>query len=180
MSLEIVLGPMFSGKTSYAISYIKRQQTIHKHILAIKPNIDSRYSFDSMLMTHNKESYPCITWDVTQPFYAHNDLLMYDCIVIEEAQFFKNLAETVKLLLFKNHKHILLVGLNGDANQKTFGEILECIPFSTKLIKLEAFCTVCKDGTPAHYSKKNETEMTDEQIDIGGSDKYTAVCLKHL
>jgi thymidine kinase len=180
MSLEIVLGPMFSGKTSYAISYIKRQKTIHKHILVIKPNIDNRYSLDSMIITHNKESHPCITWDVSQGFYPHSDLLMYDCIVIEEAQFFKNLESTVRFLLLKHHKHILLVGLDGDANQKPFGEILQCIPFSTKVIKLEAFCTVCKNGTPAQFTKKNEVDMSDEQIDIGGSDKYTAVCLKHL
>jgi thymidine kinase len=180
MSLEIVLGPMFSGKTSYAISYIKRQKTIHKNVLAIKPNIDNRYSLDSMLITHNKESYPCITWDVSQAFYGHSDLLMYDCIVIEEAQFFKNLENTLRILLFKHRKHILLVGLDGDANQKSFGEILQCIPFSTKVTKLQALCTFCKDGTPAHYTKKHDTDMTDEQIDIGGSDKYTAVCLKHL
>jgi len=180
MSLEIVVGPMFSGKTTYAISYIQRQQSINKCVVTIKPNIDNRYSNQSVLITHNKYAVPCLVWDVSISLYIPQEMLNADCIVIEEAQFFTGLIPIVKSLLFKHKKHILLVGLDGDANQAPFGEILHCIPFATKLLKLEAFCTVCKDGSPAHYSKKNPSDMIDEQIDVGGLDKYSAVCLKHL
>ena len=180
MSLEIVTGPMFSGKTTYAISYVQRQQSIGKKIAIIKPNIDSRYSTQSVIMTHNKQSHPCLIWDVSIPMYVAQEMLSTDCIVIEEAQFFKGLSVVVRSLLFVHKKHILVVGLNGDASQNVFGEILNCIPFSTKITTLTAFCSICKDGTPAHYSKKTGADMVDDQIDVGGSDKYIAVCLKHL
>ena len=43
MSLEIIIGPMFSGKSSYALSYVRRQRSIGKRVLIVKPDIDNRY-----------------------------------------------------------------------------------------------------------------------------------------
>ena len=180
MSFELVMGPMFSGKTTYAISYVQRQQSIGKKISIIKPNIDNRYSIQNVIITHNKQSHPCLIWDVSITMYVAQEMLNADCIVIEEAQFFTGLTSVVKSLLFVHKKHVLVVGLNGDASQNVFGELLNCIPFATKITSLSAFCSVCKDGTPAHYSKKTTGDMVDDQIDVGGTDKYIAVCLKHL
>ena len=180
MSLEIVMGPMFSGKTTYAISYVQRQQSIAKRSVIIKPNIDNRYSTQSVIMTHNKQSHPCLIWDVSIGMYIVQEMLSADCVVIEEAQFFTGLAAVVKTLLFVHKKHLLVVGLNGDANQNVFGELLRCIPFATKITTLTAFCCICNDGTAAQYSKKSGGDMVDDQVDVGGSDKYIAVCLKHL
>jgi len=180
MSLEIVMGPMFSGKTTYAISYVQRQQSIAKRSVIIKPNIDNRYSTQSVIMTHNKQSHPCLIWDVSIGMYIVQEMLNADCVVIEEAQFFTGLTAVVKTLLFVHKKHLLVVGLNGDATQNVFGELLRCIPFATKITTLTAFCCVCNDGTVAQYSKKSGGDMVDDQVDVGGSDKYIAVCLKHL
>jgi thymidine kinase len=178
MSLEIVLGPMFSGKSTYALSFLRRQKAIGRQVLAVKPNIDTRYSLESLLVTHNKESTQCVVWDISKPLTE----LEYgepDCIIIEEAQFFRGLQQFVWSCLRSNKTiHILLVGLDGDANQKPFGEISECIPFASSIVKLNALCSQCKDGTEAPYTiKKSGNES---QIDVGGSDKYEAVCLKHL
>lgn len=180
MSLEIVMGPMFSGKTTYAISYIQRQNSIGKTVIIIRPNIDSRYSTQNVIMSHNKQSHPCLVWDVSISLYVAHELLGADCILIEEAQFFRGLSSFVKSLLFVHKKHVLVVGLNGDASQNVFGELLLCIPFATKITTLAAFCSICKDGTAAHYSKKITGDMVDEQIDVGGANKYIVVCLKHL
>jgi thymidine kinase len=102
-----------------------------------------------------------------------------DCIIIEEAQFFRGLQQFVWSCLRSNKTiHILLVGLDGDANQTPFGEISQCIPLASSIVKLNALCSQCKDGTEAPYTiKKSGSES---QIDVGGSDKYEAVCLKHL
>lgn len=180
MSLEIVMGPMFSGKTTYAISYVQRQRSIGKTVVIIRPNIDTRYSTQDVIMSHNKQSHPCLVWNVTIGLYVAKELLATDCILIEEAQFFTGLTTFVKSLLLVHKKHVLVVGLNGDASQNAFGEVLQCIPIATKVTTLTAFCSVCKDGTPAYYSKKTTGDMIDDQIDVGGSDKYIVVCLKHL
>jgi len=178
MSLEIVVGPMFSGKSSYALFYIRRQRAIGKKILVIKPDIDNRYSNEHALITHNNERIPCITWPVDQELDLTHEMRNVDCIVFEEAQFFRGLSKVVTYVLRAYKKDILVVGLDGDARQEKFGEILDCLPWATSVKKLNALCIVCKDGTLAPYSKK--TIDNPQQVEVGGSEKYVAVCLKHL
>lgn len=178
MSLEIVIGPMFSGKSSYALSYVRRQRAIGKVVLVIKPDIDNRYATDAVLVTHDKEKIPCMRWNTKRPL-SELSLAGYDCYVFEEAQFLTGLYDLCRELLFVLRKNILVVGLDGCAQQRKFGEILDLIPICTNVTKLAALCKQCGDGTPAVYSKKME-EHGDSQVDVGGSEKYTAVCLRHL
>ena len=178
MSLEVVLGPMFSGKSSYALSYVRRQRAIGKDVLVIKPNLDTRYTFNHELITHNKDTIPCTVWNVQNPICMFSDL-DYDCFVIEEAQFFNHLEDFCYELLFRQNKHLLVVGLDGDFNQKKFGEVLDIIPMATSVTKLTSLCSVCCDGTPAPYTKRLQTKSKN-QIDVGGAEKYVAVCLRHL
>lgn len=180
MALEIVVGPMFSGKSSYALSYIRRQHAIGKHVLVIKPDIDNRYSSSEVLVTHDQDQTPCVMWDVAQPLNPSLHLILgSDCIVLEESQFFLGLKSFV-IHTLKTHKmDILIVGLDADANQEPFGEVLDCIPWATKVRKLCAFCKYCRDGTLAPFTKKIFSR-TNQQVEVGSSDKYVAVCLKHL
>ena len=179
MSLEVVMGPMFSGKSSYVLSYVRRHMATGMKVLVIKPNIDNRFSDKPEIVTHNDERIACTIWDVSKELYLSSEICCHNYIVFEEAQFFKGLAKTVaSLLTGKCNRHILVVGLDGDANQKPFGEIFDCIPYATSVLKLNAMCLKCKDGTPAHYTVRKES--SDSQVDVGGSEKYLAVCLKHL
>lgn len=179
MSLEIVLGPMFSGKSTYALSYIRRQLAIQKNVVVVKPNIDTRYSDESLLVTHNKETTPCVMWDVKDNLYTTINMLDADVIVFEEAQFFKGLEPFVVYMLQAMKKNMLIVGLDGDARQRVFGEILKLIPYASKVTKLCALCSRCGDGTEAPYTIRTNNPLT-QQVDVGGIDKYEAVCLKHL
>ena len=178
MSLEIIMGPMFSGKTTHAISFIRRQKFIGNSIIALKPMIDTRYSSDAKIISHNKEEVSCLLWDHEKPLEFTDEFLSVNSIIIEEAQFFKGLLDFIKIALLTYKKNILVVGLDGDAQQQKFGEILDCIPYASNIQKLNALCVKCKNGTWAHYTKKLISDS--EQIDVGSSEKYMSVCLKHL
>jgi thymidine kinase len=179
MSLEVVVGPMFSGKSSYALSYVRRQQAIGRKVLVIKPDIDNRYSHENVLVTHNKEEIPCMLWKTSEPLCNIKDI-DYDCFVIEEAQFFNHLPHFCSYLLYGHKKQILVVGLDACSKQKKFGEILDIIPMASSVTKLNALCGMCGDGTIAPFTKKLDLEWGGQQVDVGGNDKYAAVCLKHL
>jgi len=177
MSLEIVFGPMFSGKTTYALSYIRRQQAIGKKVFVVKPTIDGRYTLKEEIASHDLQKTEAMTWSPDLPLMILGNTVTYECIVIEEAQFFTGLRAYVKKLLDMG-KQVLIVGLDGDAKQHIFGEIYKCLPLATKITKLNALCGVCCDGTEAPFTKKlikNET-----LVDVGGAEKYAAVCFKHL
>ena len=174
--LEIVIGPMFSGKSTHALSYVRRMRSIGKDVIIIKPTIDDRYSSDPVLVTHNNEKYPCLVWDIKERLNNYDDMT-HDCYVIEEAHFFEGLYRLCYKLLFKG-KDVLVVGLDGCSSQFKFGEILNVIPLANSVTKLNALCFRCKDGTLAPYSRR--LTNTTSQVEVGGADKYIAVCLEHL
>lgn len=181
MSLEIVLGPMFSGKSSYALAYIRKQSAIGRSVIAVKPTSDTRYSSNDEIVTHDRERIPCITWNTETPLTPNERFTNADCIVVEEAQFFQGLYNWVKYYMRGHHKHIVLLGLDGDASQRGFDELLSCIPLADKLTKRLALCHVCRDGTEAPYSRyRPNANQSGGQIDVGGAEKYQAVCLKHI
>ena len=174
MSLEIVIGPMFSGKSSHAMAFVRRQRAIGKSVIVIKPDIDTRYSQDNVMVTHNNEQIPCKVWPTDRPLTPVYSIIENEFIVIEEAQFFKGLYSFVQYVLKAYNRHILVVGLDGDATQNKFGEVLDCIPYAKSVTKLCALCAECRDGTLAPFTKR--TGHMEAQVDVGGNEKYIPVC----
>ena len=60
MSLNIYIGPMFSGKTNIILTHSRISKVIKEKYVIIKPNIDNRYTNDSFIVSHNKMKEPCI------------------------------------------------------------------------------------------------------------------------
>lgn len=172
MSLKIIMGNMFSGKTSELVRRLKRYQVIGKNILVINSSKDTR-CLEQVLRTHDNIKFNCVkTNDLARLNYDKVDV-----IAIDEAQFFIGLKVFVKRAI-GNGKTILLTGLDGDYKQNKIGEILDCIPLADKVFKLSAMCMKCMDGTHGPFTKRlvdnNQTEL------IGGKEMYMAVCRKHL
>jgi len=170
-TLNLIIGPMFSGKTTELLRIAKRLQSINLKVLLLNYFEDTRYS-SSEMSTHVKYGLPCtFVKDLGTINYDN-----YDIICINEAQFFENLVIFCKGALEKN-KTIYVCGLDGDYKQKRFGEILDLIPLSDSITKLHAFCTICKDGTHAHFTKRITNNNEQKLI---GSNEYIPVCRKHL
>lgn len=173
MSLEIILGPMFSGKSSRILSIVSRYSAINMPILVIKHAADNRYATNE-IVTHDNRRAPCITVgyfsDVDQQF-----LRQFRVVVIEEAQFFQGLVEFVTYLVDRLECQVFVVGLDGDSDRKPFGEILQCIPLADKVEKLTAMCHRCVNGRPAIFTYRNGGHQH-QQVIVGGADVYQAVC----
>lgn len=177
MSLEVVCGPMFSGKSSYIYSIVKRYNAIGVPVLVVKPSNDTRYSILPEVITHDGVKFDCIS----APRVLMNvDFEFTDSprvIIVEEAQFFGDLVLFVKWAVETQGKDVVVVGLDGDYNRKPFGQILECIPLADKITKLTAFCSECADGTPALFTFRKTGQTS--QVLVGGSDMYDAYCRTH-
>ena len=174
MSLKIICGCMFSGKTTELININNKLSSIGKKVLNIKSSLDNRYFLDN-ISNHNMLKIECITLnklkDVPSNFYKDNDY-----IIIDECQFFEDLYEFVIKAIDKDNKNVILIGLNGDSNRNNFGELYKLYPHADDIKLLKAFCSMCNNGIEAIYSKK----ISDNEsiIDIGEKDKYIPVCRK--
>lgn len=175
--LHIIMGPMFSSKTTHLINEINILKIYKKNILIINSNKDIRVK-DNYIQNHNFEKYAAVkckelTNEVLENSYD------YDTVIIDEAQFFENLVEFVEKLL-EQKKYVIVAGLNGCAKQKKFGYICDLMPLCNKITKLSAICTICNDGTPGDFTKIKEGVKKEGQIIIGANETFIAVCRKHL
>ena len=191
--LELIIGPMYAGKTSKIIDIYKQCQFCNIPVVVINHSLDTRYD-NTMLSTHDKIMIPCIKTNKLIEIYdfknkTHietenvvNDdnyalkrkVAEADVVLINEGQFFEDLCECVEDML-KKGKKIYIAGLDGDFERKKFGQIIDLIPLCDKITKLTSLCSMCKNGTLGIFSKR----LTNEKIQtVIGSDNYIPVCRK--
>ena len=173
MSLDLIIGCMFSGKSTEIVRMIDRFKTINESYLLVKPSVDNRYSKD-MVQTHDNIQRKCEVRRLLLPLFESEIYNTSNYIIIEEAQFFKDLEPFVLKAVDQDKKHVKVIGLDGDSNRNNFGSIHKLIPVCDNIKKLKALCLMCKDGTEAIFSKRISNDK--KQTCIGSADKYMAVC----
>ena len=178
-SLEVIIGPMFSGKTTELMRRIKRHMVIGHKPLIINSIKDTRC--DSEIKSHDNCVLTAIKLSKLSELTDNTivNLEDYQVVAIDESQFFPDLVEYVTKVLIKKYRlHIIVTGLNGDFKQQLFGDTILLIPHAEKVDLLHGLCTICSDGTDGCYSARIIENST--QTFVGGKESYNCVCRKHL
>jgi len=176
MSLDLVIGPMWAGKSSHVLSRIRRYKAIGWNVLVITHSNDTRYG-EEIISNHDHDTLSAMAVDELMKLKESLEYSKAQLIVIEEAQFFKDLFTFVTLAVDIDGKHILCSGLDGDSERRPFGDLLRLIPFCDNVEKIKSLCIECKDGTPALFSHR--LDLCKEQIAVGAMDNYLPLCRKH-
>jgi thymidine kinase len=176
MSLELIIGPMFAGKTSVLQSIHRRWKSLGFICVAYKPQIDTRYSIEC-ISSHDQIHIAATCVATLMDRLPTEEYKSAQLILIEEGQFFPDLFDFVMTAVEKDGKQVVVAGLDGDRFRKPFGDILRLIPLADRIQKLTAFCSVCRNGTPALFSFGSI--ITDDLVVVGQVDLYRAVCRKH-
>lgn len=171
--LEVILGSMFSGKTSKLVEVYERFRVLDMRICVINWHEDKRYS-DTMMSTHDHKQMPCI-WlsNLKEEFVMRPELYDYDVYLVNEAQFFSGLKDWVEHMVDEKKKKVYLAGLDGDYRRNRFGELLDVIPLADTVTKLKSLCVKCKNGTDAIFTKRITSEAEQKVI---GVDNYVPLC----
>jgi thymidine kinase len=176
--LELILGPMFSGKTSKLIEIYKQYRFCDIHVLAINHSDDTRHTSFTMT-SHDQHFINCIQSETIEKIIDTNMELLASAkpmvILINEGQFFPDLCYGVSELVNKYNAHVYVAGLDGDFKREKFGQMLDLIPICDKVYKLHSLCVLCKNGTKAIFSHRILKSCT-EQKQIGASDSYLPLC----
>ena len=173
--LELILGSMFSGKTSYLLDVYKKCVFCDIPVAVINYAADNRYTTEPMLSTHDKQMIPCILANTIQDAIQNNSetIARAETILINEGQFFPDIEEQVRLLVEQSNKRVYICGLDGDFERKPIGNLLQLVPFSDHIMKLKSLCSLCRDGTPGVFSFRTSREV--DQVVIGSSN-YIPLC----
>ena len=162
--ITIVLGPMYSGKTSMILHRLERAYIAKQKVILLRPNIDNRG-----FLTHTGQK---LDW-LEEKFVDLDglDVNKYDVIGLDEAQFFIGLKD---FCMKYSNKNIFISALHATSESEMFLPIIELIPYCENIIKLNAVCTECGSeyGNYTYYKTGRKTE----KVKVGGSDEYTALC----
>lgn len=177
MSIHLITGCMFSGKTSALINVAEMNKLLGKTVIIINYEHDTRYSDSNKVMTHSGMSFDCVPCAKDLLFMLKEESIVKnaDVICINEGQFFDSLVDFCDCMCVLG-KEVYVCGLDGDYLRRPFGEILNLIPICDTYTKLYALCMSCKNGTYATFTKK--ITKSDNLIEIGTTDIYMPVCRK--
>lgn len=167
--IKLILGPMFSGKSSRLIETINKYRFKNLKVIMVNHTFDHRYTSSSEVVTHDKISYKsesCATLSEKM------DLLkQYDAIGIDEGQFFSDLVEVCDELCSLG-KTIVVAALSGDFRMEPFPVISRIISKSDKITLMKAYCFNC------HKEAGFSLRIVDsqEKFLVGAGESYKPVC----
>jgi thymidine kinase len=180
--IEIVIGPMFAGKTSELLRRSASYEARGLVVAMVKSDKDGRYSSDHVV-THDGARKPCFSVPSLAEFrkIAADSYESFHVIAIDEAQFFPDLSEFCAVAADLDGKRVILAGLDGDFKRQKFGQVLDVIPHADSVTKLTAVCRYCENegnyNSPALFSLRLAEERAQEVV--GGADMYAPVCRRH-
>jgi len=187
MSLRVVVGPMFAGKTSEIQSVVRRYTCLGRQVLVLTADIDNRYQSGdvvSAVVSHDRAAIPARAVPVDGGLLgvpAWPEFATATAVVVDEAQFFVGCLLPFVRRAIAAGKHVVVVGLDGDARQQPFGDVLLLIPMADSVEKKTALCRHCGDGTAAIFTRRFVADASGgAQVAVGGAEMYEPVCRRHF
>ena len=167
--IEVICGPMFSGKTEELIRRLVRAQIAKQRVAIFKPSTDNRFAND-YIVSHNQRKIKSIQVQQTNKIMDYQDKA--DVFGIDEAQFFDTSIVQICRSLANSGKRVVVAGLEKDYLAQSFGSMPDLLVDAEYITKVNAICMRC--GDPANYSHRISGETT--QVVVGETDKYEALC----
>lgn len=181
--LKLYIGCMFSGKSTSLLNEISKYKHITDNILIINHKLDEERGTFGEIKTHDNKIYKAHILSKLEDIYNSLSLLTTyetsDVIIIDECQFFEDIYDFLAEQLKRKDKHKIFIvgGLSGDSELNLIGNTYKLLPLADEIIKLNAYCSLCKNGTYASFTKRIVNNSS--QILIGKDNYYIPVCRTH-
>ena len=177
-SFHVFCGPMFSSKTSRLLMELERYKYQRVNTVVFKPQIDTRYSV-SEILTHGGWSHPAVCVREGADILQHlaNIDEDPDVIAVDEAFMIPGIAE-VLVFLYQSGFNIVVSTLDMASNGRPFPEVVQMLPWATKIEKCTAICTVC--GDDAYFTHKKTIGGDEFVVEVGGDELYEPRCATHF
>ena len=174
--IEVIAGPMFSGKSEELIRRVRRALIARQSVLVFKPRLDNRYH-ESHVVSHDGKQVAAIPVESAAEMEAHLDPLP-QVVAVDEAQFLdRGLLPLVERLAAQGVR-VILAGLDLDFRGEPFGLMPELLARAEFVEKLSAICPRC--GAPATRTQRlvngKPARYSDPVILVGAEEHYEPRC----
>lgn len=180
MTLEVIIGPMFSGKTSELIRLVEREVYAKRKGAIFKIAFDQRYSAKEVV-THNGLRYDAYTVASSDEGLrkieevTNSDGL--DAIGVDEVNFFPSSLVGV-LDKLADKKKVIACGLNLNFKAEPFPTTMELAARADRVRYLSAVCVVCgQEATRTQRLVEGKPAPKESPIiAVGGKEMYEPRC----
>ena len=171
-TIEVICGPMFSGKTEELIRRLKRAVIARRKVQVFKPRIDTRYDAEAVVSHSQQKMLSTVVEKAAE--VLEKLALDVEVVGIDEVQFLgPDIVPVVKDLASRGLR-VVVAGLDQDFRGQPFVPMPELLAEAEYITKELAICVVC--GQPA--SRSQRLVQDEAQVHIGAGDAYEARCRK--
>ena len=168
--IEVVVGPMFSGKSEELIRRLRRAEIGRQRVQIFKPLIDQRYAKNGIVSHSGLE----IASDLVQ---SGSDMLnkvaaRTEVVGVDEAQFLGESVVDACVKLADLGKRVIVAGLDTDFMGRPFEPMPRLLAVAEEITKLLAICMRC--GNPAVHTQR--LVASEELVVVGAGGMYEARC----
>lgn len=175
--LEVITGPMFSGKSEELIRRLKRARIARQRVLCFKPDVDLRYH-RAHIASHSAQTHEaCPVASVEQlrdALFPQIDRI--EVVGIDEVQFLSPEIIPLAVELVALGKRVIVAGLDTTFNAEPFGPVPALMALADTVTKLSAVCMVC--GASAIHTQR--LGQSQELVVVGAAGLYEARCRAHF
>lgn len=168
--IEVICGPMFSGKSEELIRRVRRAVIARKRVQVFKPLLDDRYSADE-IVSHGAVRMKSEVIQSPSEILTKLDWRT-EVLGIDEANFLGPDLIDVVTRLADSGKQVILSGLDTDYMGRPFPPIPELLCLAESITKTLAICMRC--GNPAKHTQR--LIASNELIVVGAAGMYEARC----
>jgi len=168
--IEIVSGPMFSGKSEELIRRLRRANIARKRVQAFKPVIDDRYSATE-IVSHGDQRMDSVVVSSAREIIEKLDWRT-QVVGVDEANFFGADLVDVATQLADTGKQVVIAGLDTDYLGRPFTPMPELLCVAESITKMLAICMRC--GNPAKHTQR--LVESSDLIVVGAAGMYEARC----
>jgi thymidine kinase len=168
--IEVVCGPMFSGKSEELIRRLRRAKIARKRVEVFKPVLDNRYSEDE-IVSHGDQRMKSTVVSSAKEILEQVDRRA-QVIGVDESNFFGPDLVDVATHLADMGKQVIIAGLDTDYLGRPFSPMPELLCLAESITKTLAICMRC--GNPAKHTQR--LVESSDLIVVGASGMYEARC----
>jgi thymidine kinase len=168
--IEVIVGPMFSGKSEELIRRLRRAEIARQRVQIFKPLLDNRYS-ENEIVSHSGLGIRSDLVRTAEEVLARVEPRT-EVVGIDEAQFLGDAAVEVATKLADMGKRVIVAGLDTDFLGRPFEPMPRLLAVAEEITKLLAICVRC--GNPAVHTQR--LVASEELIVVGASGTYEARC----
>ena len=173
--LEVICGPMFSGKSEEMIRRLRRAEIAGQRVIIFKPAIDDRYDVGDVVSHAGIRMRAVPVSSVPELLIRARDA---EVVGIDEVQFFEPAVVAAALELADCGARVVAAGLDQDFRRLPFGPMPSLLTHAEFVDKLQAVCHRC--GGPATTTQRlvngHPAPYSGETVVVGAAEQYEARC----